>query len=306
MIRTPAGARADLGEPITIGLVNNMPDAALEATERQFRDLLAAAAGQRAVHVRVFSFPDLVRASGAAKYVRDHYENIATLWDTAIDGLIVTGTEPRAARLQDETYWPSLARLIEWADEHTRSTVWSCLAAHAAVAHLDGIERRPFATKLSGVFECVKGVDHDVLGGMPACWRVPHSRLNTLPADRLARAGYEILSCSPDVGVDMFTRRGASLFLFLQGHPEYDAGALLREYHRDIARWLTGKSQTYPDMPTGYLTEDVAAEFCAFRCEALAHRSADLVAAIPNALEPARPWRDPGIRLYSNWLSYLA
>jgi homoserine O-succinyltransferase len=141
---------------------------------------------------------------------------------------------------------------------------------------------------------------------MPARWRVPHSRLNTLPADPLSRAGYEILSSSAEIGVDMFARRGASLFLFLQGHPEYDAAALLREYQRDIARWLTGKSDRYPDLPSGYLRNEVVAGFDAFRHEATANRRPDLVAAIPNAAEPARPWRDPGVRLYANWLSYLS
>ena len=33
--------------PVTIGLVNNMPDTALKSTERQFRDLLASATGRR-------------------------------------------------------------------------------------------------------------------------------------------------------------------------------------------------------------------------------------------------------------------
>jgi hypothetical protein len=33
----PSGAR-----PLVIGLLNNMPDAALEATERQFEDLLGS------------------------------------------------------------------------------------------------------------------------------------------------------------------------------------------------------------------------------------------------------------------------
>ena len=39
--RHPSGC-----EWIEVGLVNNMPDAALESTEQQFLDLLAAAAGE--------------------------------------------------------------------------------------------------------------------------------------------------------------------------------------------------------------------------------------------------------------------
>jgi len=307
---TPAsvdGSRRGGNEPITIALVNNMPDAALEATERQFRDLICAAAGDRAVELRVFSFPDLVRSDAARRYVLGHYEDVGHLWETHVDGLIVTGTEPRTPRIEREAYWPSLTRLVDWAAEHTTSTVWSCLAAHAAVAHLDGIEREPFPARLSGVFECARSCDHDVLAGMPACWRVPHSRLNTLSEARLTSAGYEVLSSSAEVGVDMFARRGKSLFLFLQGHPEYDAGALLREYQRDITRYLTGKAERYPDMPVGYLSDGMATAFCAFRHRALRHRTADLLGEMPDAAAPpAQPWRAPGLHLYANWLSELA
>ena len=45
--RHPSGC-----EWIEVGLVNNMPDAALESTEQQFLDLLAAAAGESWVRVR--------------------------------------------------------------------------------------------------------------------------------------------------------------------------------------------------------------------------------------------------------------
>ena len=61
------------------------------------------------------------------------YRDIAELWDTPLDGLIVTATEPPAPRLQDEPYWPALTQLVDWARENTASTVWSCLAAHAAL-----------------------------------------------------------------------------------------------------------------------------------------------------------------------------
>ena len=54
--RHPAGS-----EWIEIGLLNNMPEAALEATEQQFLDLLGAAAGDSWVHLRFFSLPGVPR-----------------------------------------------------------------------------------------------------------------------------------------------------------------------------------------------------------------------------------------------------
>src|SRR5579862_3626087 len=156
-------SRASGREPIVVGLVNNMPDAALRSTERQFRELLASAAGERTVTLRIFSLPGLPRADAGRQYVADHCEEFAEIWDADLDGLIVTGTEPRAAALADEPYWPMMTRLVDWAAEHTIATVWSCLAAHAAVQHLDGIVRRRLATKLFGVFECGKTSDHPLL-----------------------------------------------------------------------------------------------------------------------------------------------
>ena len=42
-----------------------------------------------------------------------------------------------------------------------------------------------------------------------------------------------MLSRSPVAGADLFIKQRKSLFVFLQGHPEYDPGSLLREYQRD-------------------------------------------------------------------------
>ncbi len=54
-----SGSRAELnaGICITIGLINNMPDAALEATERQFTDLIRAATPNAVVLLILFTLP---------------------------------------------------------------------------------------------------------------------------------------------------------------------------------------------------------------------------------------------------------
>jgi len=124
---------------LEIGLVNNMPDAALEATERQFRALLDAAADGIEVRLTLYGLPDVPRTEWGRHHVSSFYSGIGDLWSRHHDGLIVTGTEPRAADLRDEPYWGSLTRVLEWAERNTHSAVWSCLAAHAALLHLDGI-----------------------------------------------------------------------------------------------------------------------------------------------------------------------
>jgi homoserine O-succinyltransferase len=300
--------RGDAADSIVIGLVNNMPDAALQATERQFRELLSASS-RNSVRLRLFSLPELPRAEAGRSHIGQHYEDISELWTSHLDGLIVTGTEPRAPALGDEPYWPTLTKLVDWADDHSISTVWSCLAAHAAVLHMDGISRRAFREKFSGVFDSIKAADHAIVDGAPARWRVPHSRHNELPEDALAYSGYHILSRLPGTGADMFVKQRKSLFLFVQGHLEYDPGALLREYRRDVRKFLAGEKDSYPEMPCGYFDTDAAAAFAVFRRQALENRSIDLLSSFPVALAErklAHPWLGPAVLIYANWLSYLS
>src|SRR5713226_6940543 len=191
-----------LGPFLEIGLVNNMPDAALQSTERQFLGLLHAAAVDIPVRLRLFSLPDVPRSEIGRQYLRSGYRDIGELWSSRLDGLIVTGTEPRTPSLQDEPYWVSLCKLLEWAQENTASTIWSCLAAHAAVLHMDGISRRLLDEKCFGLFECVRASDHHLISDIPSGMRIAHSRCNELAEQALASCGYTILTRSPEAGVD--------------------------------------------------------------------------------------------------------
>lgn len=130
------------GPELTIGLINNMPDPALKATERQFMKLLQAAAGPRRIRFHCFSLPSVKRSPEAKWHVESEYSDLTELRRHSFDGLIVTGAEPVAPELDQEPYWRDLTELIDWAKLNTRSAIWSCLAAHAAVLHLDHIERR--------------------------------------------------------------------------------------------------------------------------------------------------------------------
>src|ERR1700689_3111844 len=50
---------------LTIGLINNMPDAALQATERQFMRLLRQAAGDIRIDFHCFALPSVHRSQTA-------------------------------------------------------------------------------------------------------------------------------------------------------------------------------------------------------------------------------------------------
>jgi homoserine O-succinyltransferase/O-acetyltransferase len=294
--------------PLEIGLVNNMPDAALRSTERQIRGLLERSCGDLCFNLRVYIIPEVPRSQTGRELARN-YHDIGELWQTALDGVIVTGTEPRTEDLREEPYWGTLTRLMEWADEHTASSIWSCLAAHAALQHMDGIERRRLAQKRFGVFECTRQTDHLLTQGLPQRLRMPHSRWNELAEEDLVAAGYSVLTRSPEAGADAFVKQRRSLFLFFQGHPEYDADTLIVEYRRDIGRYLRGERETYPTLPRGCFDGAVLQQLQVLRLLAANHRDEATLSAFPLALATAHAensWRETATALYRNWLQYLA
>jgi homoserine O-succinyltransferase len=291
---------------IDVALVNNMPDSALEGTERQFAELLAAASGDLLLRLKLFSLPDVPRAEMARRYLGETYSSIDSLWNSRPDALIVTGTEPRAAVLTDEPYWAALSRIVDWAQYATISTIWSCLAAHAAVLRTDGIGRRLLREKRSGVFECTSMSDHPMTNGMSRRFSIPHSRCNDLDQNDLTACGYTVLSRSPQAGVDSFVKRTRSTFVYFQGHPEYDGGTLFREYRRDVARFLSGERETYPAMPEGYFADDAMDRLTTFRERALAARNIDLLPDFPAVeQEVSNSWRAAATQIYRNWLTSI-
>jgi homoserine O-succinyltransferase/O-acetyltransferase len=295
---------------LTIGLVNNMPDSACQGTERQFLDLLRAASDNVIIRVGLFAIPDVLRAEEMRRELAGRYRDIAELWNTPLDGLIVTGTEPRAGRLQSEPYWPALSRLVDWARGNTTSTVWSCLAAHAAVLHTDGVARHLLAQKLSGVFDGKAVAGHQLLAGIEPRLRMPHSRLNDLPELSLRTCGYRLLSYSAAAGVDAFVKEEdrSSLFVFFQGHPEYEADSLLREYRRDVGRFLRRERDIYPGMPQNYFNNTQTFLANDFRMRAIGERRGDLVDDFPMELLVTgieNTWRNTAIGIYRNWINYL-
>jgi homoserine O-succinyltransferase len=307
MIDFPNGWDVD-ARCIHIGLVNNMPDSALEATERQFRTLLCEAAEDIAVHLSLFSIPEVPRSEKARHRISASYSSISALWDSHLDGLIVTGTEPISRNLIDEPFWTSLTQVIEWAEHNTHSSVWSCLAAQAAVLRISGIARRPLGDKLFGVFECEKQSDHVLTAGVQSRFWMPHSRWNDIPEDDLSACGYRVLTRLKMGIVDGFVRQGKNLLVFFQGHPEYDAASLLLEYRRDIRRFLGRERDLYPGMPHGYFDADATNALTVLRARAETNRCEQAFADFPASIQAAvrSTWRPDAVRFYRNWLRYLS
>lgn len=295
-------------ECLEIGLVNNMPDSAVDATERQFLRLIEAGAGRRKVRLRRFMLPETPRAESLRAAFATRYVSIERLDDFRLDALIVTGSEPRTPTLQEEPYWKRMTKLVDWAQENTISTLWSCLAAHAAVLHLDGVERRRLVEKRTGVFACEIASNHALARGASSPIHVPHSRLNELRERELVAGGYEMLTVSAEAGVDAFIKRDQSLFLFFQGHPEYEAHSLLQEYRRDLGRYLRGESACAPPVPHNYFEIKTQTTLETLTERSRAARRPDLLEGLLGVNFDCAPqiWGPWSTTVYRNWLSFIA
>jgi homoserine O-succinyltransferase len=306
----PLGLGRGLGgeRPITIGLVNNMPDAALAATEAQFRRLIAGAAGGRDVRLALFALPGVPRSEAARAAMGRRYASTHSLSSSSVDALIVTGAEPLAGDLKDEPFWGDMADLVDWAQANTVSTLYSCLAAHAAALHLDGVRRRPLPAKCSGVF-AVEAAPHPLTADQDDPLLTPHSRWNGLDAGELEARGYAVLTRSDEIGVDAFVREGQSLLVGLQGHPEYEAETLMLEYRRDVRRFLIGERAGHPAVPSGYFAPDIEQALIDLAVETVRRPTMHALsegAKIMRGAEPPARWRRTTEQLYRNWVGLIA
>lgn len=296
-------------DALEIAFVNNMPDQALAATRAQFERLVRGGAEGREINWRCYALPGLERSETARRYLARDHEDIEALYRRGADALIVTGSEPRAARLEQEPYWPQIQMLVDWARAHTFSTLWSCLAAHAAAFHLASVERRRMTKKISGVYSFRRLAEDWTGERVGAAILTPHSRYNALDAEMLEQRGFQIGAGSPETGVDMFWREEPSLFVFLQGHPEYEAETLLKEYRRDVLRYLSGERADYPDQPENYFSAVTSERLSTLQSRVLAktERHAEgTLAEILSAEKCARPWADDAERLYRSWMKNVA
>lgn len=293
---------------ISIGLINNMPHAAFAATERQFISVLNAASESFNIRMDLYSLVDLPTPAPGDTGLGSRYSSIDALWETKLDGLIVTGKEPVTANLSDEPCWSKLTQVLEWARENTCSTVWSCLAAHAAVLYMDGVSRHKNNEKHCGVFECARVSSHPLMEGAPSQFCVPHSRWNSLSEEQLVLHEYSVLSRIAGLEVDAFMKDENSLFVFFQGHLEYDSDTLLREYRRDVCRYLNYEASTYPSIPASYFDRSTEDILTTLQDKMMPCRSEELFASLSTALETAKvkaTWRSTTALIYGNWLRYI-
>ncbi|GAB3677214.1 hypothetical protein GCM10027589_47420 [Actinocorallia lasiicapitis] len=217
-----------------------------------------------------------------------------------MDGLIVTGTEPRSPSLMSDPMREVVARIVA---VDAPSTIFSCFAAHAALSVLYPVSREPLPVKFRGVHPHVAAV-HPLTAGLPERPLVPHSRWNRM---RLPDGVVPVLSTADDW--HLAASPDGLRHLFFQGHPEYDADTLFREYRRDARRYLSSETSWFPDLPENFLDTDTRAALLAFRALALACRTPATMDRFPSApfIDRCRDtWSADARTVTANWLSALA
>ena len=302
------GGQAPESAVINLALVNNMPDPALLDTERQYRRLAEAAATQTGLRVAVslFCLEGVTRSEHVRRWMAGRYGRGEDLRRSAPDAVIMTGAEPRATALTDDPYWRPLTRALDWADANTGSVMLSCLAAHAAILHFDGVERRRLPRKCSGVFDIERTADHVLTSGVTPRWRAVHSRRNDAPEADLRARGYSILGRTDRAGAHLFVKQRGSLLVCFQGHPEYGTDTLLMEYRRDAGRFVRGEQDCYPDMPQDYFDPPSECRLRAFQAAAEARRTIETMTGFPKDLairSQASTWLPAAQCVFANWLA---
>jgi homoserine O-succinyltransferase/O-acetyltransferase len=293
-----------------IGLLNMMPDAALTVTEQQFMHLLGSCNQIAQFYVHPFSIPGLARNEETQAYIDRYYTTFAQVRENGLDALIMTGANVSNPMLEQEPFWDPLQEVTAWAVENTTSILCSCLATHALVKQLYGICRHALPRKRWGVYSHrIMQNRHPLLRDINTRFDVPHSRYNAITREQFEAAGLTILVESEEGGVHMAVSPDQFRIIYFQGHPEYDHNSLLKEYKREVMRFIDGELASYPPHPEHYFPRAAAKIADEFKQIVLANRAAN--APIPPFPEDKlqehldNTWRDTGKAVFNNWLGLV-
>ena len=304
-------ARQSRLRQLHIGFVNMMPDRAFRATERQFLRLVAAGGDDCLIYIHPISVDGLARQDEVQRYVESAYKMHAQFKPDGLDGLILTGANPGESDLKSEEFWPHFEKIIRWADSSVPTVMCSCLASHAVLHVLHGVERtRCHPDKRWGVYSH-QIIDHSnpLVKGVQPVFDTPRSHVFEMKAAQLEPHQIRVLATSPDADFHIAVSSDGFKWVFLQGHPEYDAVSLLKEYNREILRFLNGERADYPDYPHNYLNSAAIERLDEFKLSLLAAR--DNGAVLPRFPEAdivpmlSDSWSEAGRQLYRNWLRII-
>ena len=309
-ILMPAQIKKQDTRELHIGLLNLMPDAALTATEQQFMGLIGASDLAVLFYVYPFSIPELNRGPKAEEHIGHHYFDFDCLMQQGLDALIITGANVVNPSLDQEPIWEPLIAVTDWAERHVASILCSCLASHALVKHKYQINRQPLQRKQWGVYNHeVTHPEHPLMENVETRFEAPHSRWNAITASQFQEVGLTVLVEGPEAGVHMAVSPDQFRIIYTQGHPEYDANSLLKEYKREVLKYLNGEHESRPPYPEHYLPTqaiEIATRYIEQSENALQH--GETLPAFPEGKLSSLvkdSWHGAGSVIVDNWLKLL-
>lgn len=290
-----------------IGLLNMMPDAALAATERQFFRLVGESNQIAQFYMHPFTLPQIKRGRDGEKHVSQFYESFEAIKEQGLDALIITGANVTQPDLAMEPFWEPLGEIIDWAYGNVTSTLCSCLATHAVMQARYGQKRQHMGFKRWGVYpHYLVDRAHPLVAGVNTRFDIPHSRYNNISREQFEAAGLKVLVESAAAGVHLAVSEDHFRIVFFQGHPEYDIISLLKEYKREISRFISNEREDYPPLPENYFSLQSSAILVEHRERVVAAKAGgNTQPPLPEALITARldnTWHDSAEAVLNNWI----
>lgn len=306
VLRVDQAIHQDIRE-LHVGLLNMMPDAALAATERQFFRLVGESNQIAQFYMHPFSLPQLRRGTTGQEYVEHYYESFPQLREEGLDALIITGANVTQPDLAAEPFWDPLIEVIDWALESVTSVLCSCLATHAVLQFRHGQKRRRLPAKRWGVYRHrVMDRTHPLVNDVNTLFDVPHSRFNEIGRDQFEAAGLHVLVESDIAGVHLAVSSDRFRVVYCQGHPEYDTISLLKEYKREVMRFIDGAREDYPPLPDNYFSLKSQAILTEYgeRLRSAVARGEGLPEFPETLIRPTlnNTWHDTAEAVIDNWI----
>ncbi len=293
-----------------IGLLNMMPDAALQATERQFLRLVGACNRIAQFYVHPFTFAEIPRGANVQHHIDQYYSHFEDLKAQGLDALILSGANPASSDITTEPFWQPLQQVVDWAKDNVCSVMCSCLATHAVVQQLWNVKRYPLPQKRWGVYSNkVTEQYHPLTANIDSRFYAPHSHIHEVSSKQFREAGLIVLAESRESDLHLGVSPDGLRFVFFQGHPEYEAISLLKEYKREVMRFITGIRADYPPYPENYFYDEAITVLKAFEQEvAMCSGNFAHLPVFPEQILSKMidvTWFDTGKAIINNWLGLV-
>lgn len=258
--------------PLNIAILNLMPTKI--ATETQLLRLLGNSPLQ--VEIDLVQTESYTSKNTPASHLLKFYNTFADIRHKRYDGLIITGAPVETMPFEEVSYWEELCEILDWAKSNVFSTFNICWGAQAALYHYYGIQKKPLAEKVFGVFDHQVTIpNYPLLRGFDDIFSAPHSRHTEVDMKDIERnPNLTILAFSKEAGLYIATSNDGRR-IFVTGHSEYDRDTLASEYFRDVGKGLDIA------LPKHYFPFDDPTQ------------------------TPIQNWRGHANLLYVNWLNFV-